>query len=174
MHRKGRSAMYQPGDQIVYGSHGVCNIVALEIKTIDRKKVEYYVLSPIERNEARFYVPTQNQVAVSKLRPVLTKEELDTMLKDPDVLRDCWIADENRRKLVYREMINSTDRGRLIGMVHTLHLHREQQRKSGRKFHLCDENSLRDAEKLLNEEISLVLNIPVSQVEEYIHKTIAG
>lgn len=162
--------MYQPGDRVVYGSHGVCNVIALEIRSVNRKKVEYYVLSPIEQNEARFYVPTQNQTALSKLRPVMTKEELDQLLNDPNNFTDCWIPDENRRKLVYRELINSSDRGRLIGMVHALHLHREQQQSMGRKFHLCDENFLRDAEKLLNEEFSLVLNIPVSEIRDYVHK----
>ena len=39
---------------------------------------------------------------------------------------------------------------------------------AGRKLHLCDENFMRDAEKLLNAEFSLVLNIAPNEVEGYI------
>lgn len=159
----------QRGDRVVYGIHGVCCILDLELRTIDRKKVEYYVLSPLEQPEARFYVPTQNQVAVSKLRPLLSKEELDALLQADDLRNNRWIADENQRKQKYRELISAADRAELLAMVCTLHLYREEQLASGRKFHLCDENFLRDAEKLLCAEFAIVLNIPKEEVKAYIH-----
>lgn len=160
--------MLQRGDRVVYGIHGVCNILDVEVRTVDRKKVEYFVLSPLEQPEARFYVPTQNPAAVAKLRPLLSREELEELLHADGVDDDAWIADENQRKQRYRELITSSDRFALIGMVRALHRHKAQQLAQGRKFHLCDENFLRDAEKLLNAEFSLVLNIPQSEVGKYI------
>ncbi len=85
---------------------------------------------------------------------------------------NAWIADESRRKLRYRELLNGSDRGAMISMVRTLHNHRTEQLAAGRKFHQCDENFLRDAEKLLNAEISIVLDIPQSDVGEYVHQAI--
>lgn len=160
--------MYQCGDQVVYGIHGVCRILHLELRTVDRKKVEYYVLSPLEQPDARFYVPTQNKAAVAKLRPILTREALDALLQSEDAEKDVWIADENQRKQRYRELINSGDRAALICMVRTLHKRKTEQLASGRKFHICDENFLRDAQKLLSSEFSLVLNIRPDEVGTYI------
>lgn len=160
--------MYQCGDQVVYGIHGVCKILDLELRKVDRNKVEYYVLSPLDQPDARFYVPTQNQAAVAKLRPILTREALNALLQSENAGKDTWIADENQRKQRYRELISSGDRAALICMVRTLHKHKAEQLASGRKFHLCDENFLRDAQKLLSSEFSLVLNIHPDEVGTYI------
>lgn len=165
---RGDGKMYKENDRVVYGVHGVCSIIDLEYKIIDRKKVEYYVLAPIDQPEARFYVPTQNKTAVAKMSELLSKEELDALLQDSSVKTDCWISDENQRKQRYRELISGGNRNALINMVYTLHIHRKQQLASGRKFHLCDENFLRDAEKLLRCEFSVVLGIPQDQVNQYI------
>lgn len=165
--------MFQCGDQVLYGIHGVCKIIDLETRKIDRKMIEYYVLEPVDQVGARFYIPTQNASAVSKLRPIITHNELDALLRSGDACADAWIADENQRKQHYRELITSGDRAALVQMIHTLHKHKEQQATAGRKFHLCDENFLRDAEKLLNTEFSLVLNIPQEEVRNYVQKAIS-
>lgn len=158
----------QVGSQVVYGIHGVCSIIDIEVRTVDRKKVEYFVLAPNEQPNARFYVPMRNEAALSKLRPLLTKDELDALLSSEAAHQDCWVPDENRRKQKYRDLINSADRAALISMIRLLHRHREEQQAAGRKFHLCDENFLRDAHKLLCSEFSLVLGIPQSEVDAYI------
>ena len=166
--RKGESQMYKNGDHVVYGVHGVCRIVEQEERTVDRKKVLYYVLEPLSQSDARYYIPAHNQAALAKLRPVMSRKELDALLISDEVRRENWIADENRRKQIYRELINSGDRAALICMVGSLHRHKQAQEAAGRKFHLCDENFLRDAEKLISSEFALILNIAPNQVQEYI------
>ncbi len=71
--------MFKQGNQVVYGIHGVCNILENEIRTVNRKKVEYYVLQPLEQPDARYYVPVQNQTAVSKMSHLLTSEQVDAL-----------------------------------------------------------------------------------------------
>lgn len=164
--------MYQPGDQVLYGIHGVCNVLDIEKRRVDRKNVEYFVLQPKEQPGARFYVPTQNQAAVAKLRKILSTDELQSLLSSADVRQNVWIADENQRKLHYRDLINGGDRTALLRMVYTLHRHKREQEAAGKKFHLCDENFLNDAQKLLSAEFSLVLNIAPNEVGEYIRKAL--
>lgn len=53
-------------------------------------------------------------------------------------------------------------------MIHALHRHKDTQQALGRKFHLCDDNFLHDAEKLLSSEFSVVLDISPDQVGAYI------
>lgn len=165
--------MFQRGDKVLYGIHGVCDIVGLDVKTVDRKTIEYYVLTPVEQPGARFYVPTQNAAAVAKLRPLMTQEELIALLNSSEAGEDSWIPDENLRKQRYRELITSGDRIALVKMVNALHKHKKQQQASGKKFHLCDENFLRDAQKLLDSEFSLVLNLDRSEVTDYVKKALS-
>lgn len=160
--------MYQIGDKIVYGMHGVCCVLQEERKVVDRKPVTYLVLEPVGQAGSRFLVPTHNAVAMSKIRPMLTKEALDEMLSSPEVRTDGWIRDEGQRKQLYRELIGSGDRVRLAQMVRTLYRHKTAQAAAGRKVHLCDENFLRDAEKLLVSEASVVLCMDQDLAKQYI------
>lgn len=166
--------MFQTGSHVIYGIHGVCTVLGTEHRKIDRSNAEYYILEPIKQPGDRYYIPTQNATAVGKLKPLLTKEELDAMLASPEVGRDIWITDEALRKQCYREVISSNDRAALISMIKSLHVHRDEQLTQGRKFHQCDENFLRDAETLLSSEFSLILGITPSEVGEYIRNAING
>lgn len=165
--------MFQVGSQVVYGIHGVCNIIDVEIRTVDRKKVHYFVLAPNEQPNARFYIPMHNETALSKLRPLLSKEELEALLASEEAHKYSWIDDENRRKQKYRELINNADRAALISMIRSLRRHKETQLAAGRKFHLSDDNFLRDAQKMLSSEFSLVLGISPSEVESYIENRLS-
>lgn len=156
--------MYQIGDQVLYGIHGVCQIIGTELRSVDRRKVEYFLLEPLAQPGTRFYIPTQNQAALSKLQPILDAQALIALLNSEEACRDSWISDEGRRKLRYRELINGGDRAAIISMVRSLYRHRRAQADLGRKFHLCDENFLRDAEKLLSSEMTLVLGVAPGQV----------
>lgn len=159
--------MYQVGQRVVYGIHGVCDIKEIEIKTVDRQKIPYFVLEPLEQPGARYYIPTEKPAALAKLSPLLTRQELEDLISDCDPNGNSWIADENQRKLRYRELIGSGDRRGMVVMVHTLHQHKKKQAEQGRKFHLCDENFLRDAEKLLCSEFSLVLDMSREETAQY-------
>lgn len=163
---------YQKENRVVYGVHGVCAITDIETRNVDRRIVEYYVLEPLEQPGARFFVPTHNEAAVAKLRPVLTPNELDMLLRSEETDKDLWIPDENQRKQCYRALISGGDRAALVSMVRTLHKHKAEQLAAGRKFHLCDEDFLRDAEKILNSEFSVVLNIEQNQVGNYVQNVI--
>ena len=164
--------MFQEGQLVFYGIHGVCRLLAPEIRRIDRKDVEYLVVSPVSRPDARFYVPAHNEIALSKLLPLLTKEELDALLASCREGEDPWIPEDNRRKLHYKELIAKGDRESIIRMIRSLRYHKNAQLASGRKFHVSDEGFLRDAEHLLSEEFSIVLNISPQEVSTYIENAL--
>lgn len=164
--------MYQTGDRVVYGAHGVCGVVQLEERIVDRKKVIYLVLEPLGQEGSRYLVPTHNAMAMSKVRPMLTREELLSLLHSQQVRSDHWIRDENQRKQTYRELISSGDRAELLGMIHSLYRHKQTQTATGRKVHLCDENFLRDAEKLLIGEVAMVMDLEQDQARQFLRNTL--
>ncbi len=151
--------MFQIGDKVIYGIHGVCVVVAQEERVVDHKAVTYLALEPASGEGSRYLVPMHNPAAKGKLRRMLPREELLLLQDSEEVRRGQWIAEENLRKQRYRELISSADRTILMQMVHTLYRHKAAQAAAGKKCHLCDENFLRDAEKLLAGEVALVLNI---------------
>lgn len=160
--------MYHVGDQVVYGIHGVCRVIDQEEQVVDRKRVSYLVLEPIGQSDSKFLVPTHSQVAMSKLKPMLTREELEAMLTSDEVCVDGWIRDEGQRKQTYRELITSGDRVRLMCMVRSIYRHKAVQAAAGKKCHLSDDNFLRDAEKLLIGEVSVVLNMDAEEAKVYL------
>ncbi len=163
---------FQCGDQVVYGIHGVCRIVDVEKKSVDRKTVEYYVLRPTAQVDATYYVPVHNEAAVAKMRKMLTAAELNGLLDSDEILADCWIPEENLRKDRYRKLIARADCAELIGMIRSLHLHKRRQLAAGKKFHLCDENFLKDAQRLIASEVSQILEIQPGEVEGYIRSRV--
>lgn len=160
--------MYQAGDQVVYGMHGVCRVVQEEKRVIDRKTVTYLVLEAVGRNGSRFYVPTHNASAMSKIRPILTEQELDVLLCCEETLADGWIPEEGKRKLAYREAISSGDRVLVAKILRALYRHKAERIAAGKKFHMSDDNFLRDAEKLLVSEAAIVRDCDVDAAKQYI------
>ena len=160
--------MYQTGDKVLYGIHGVCMVADLEKRVMDGKPVVYLVLEPLGQAGSRFLVPTHNAAAMAKVRPVMSAEALENLLSSDAVREDAWIQDEGQRKQLYRELISSCDSRRLAGMVFSLYRYRKAQSAAGKKFHMCDENFLRDAEKILAGEIAATLAIPSNEALKYL------
>ncbi len=162
--------MYEVGQNVLYGVHGVCCITAVEPMRFGRERADYYVLEPLDQPGARYYVPVGKQAAVAKLRPLLSREALLELLHSEAVRNYPWISDENQRKLRFRELITSGDREALMGMIGALLRHKKAQTAAGRKFHQSDENFLTDAQKLLNAEFSQVLALEPAAVNDFIQK----
>ena len=162
--------MYQTGDYVLYGIHGVCRVIGTERQLVNRKRTPYLVLEPLSQAESRFYLPTENPTAMAKMKAVLSRKELIALLASEEVRQDAWIQEENVRKQYYRELIGSGDRVALMKMVCTLYHYKSAQAAAGRKFHQSDENFLRDAEKLLSSEISHVMELSREDARDFLRR----
>ena len=160
--------MYQTGQQVLYGIHGVCSIMGTETRRFGKTKSDYYVLQPTAQPDSRYYIPVNSPAALAKLRPLMTRQEMLELLHSDQVRRDVWIPDENQRKMRFRELLNQGDRAEILSMIYCLHRHKREQQQLGRKFHQCDEGFLKDAEKLMNAEFSHVLNMEPGQIAAFI------
>lgn len=162
--------MYEIGEKVVYGVHGVCCVTDIEKRLADGKHLTYLVLEPVETDGSKYMLPTHNASAMGKLRNLLAREELEAILESEEVRADCWIQNENHRKQSYRELLGGGDCARLMRMVHSVYKHRLSQAAAGRKCHLCDENFLRDAERLLAGEIAVVMEMEPRQAIQYVRE----
>lgn len=162
--------MYVAGDRVLYGSHGVCQVVALEDRKVDRKMVTYLVLEPEGQPGARFLVPTHNEKAMCKLSPVLNEQQLETLLVSPEIREPLWESAENLRKNLYRDVLSSGDRVQVLRMIHTLYMHKQTRLAEGKKFHQSDDNFLRDGERLMASEIGSVLQMEPTQARDLLRE----
>lgn len=162
--------MYVAGDRVLYGSHGVCRVTALEQRKVDRKILTYLALEPEGQQGASYLVPTHNEVAMAKLCPLLSCDALETLLASDIIREGEWVEDGNQRKLIYRELISGGNREKLLQMLFALYRHKEARLAEGKKFHQTDDNFLRDAEKLICGEICFVLGMEFTQAREYLRE----
>lgn len=162
--------MYQVGEYVLYGVHGVCRVLGTEKQLINRKRTEYLILEPLSKGESKFYLPTQNPTVMGKLQRILSRQEIDDLLTSDEIRRDGWVPEENLRKQRYRELIAGGNRVAVAQMLTALYRHKEEQAAVGKKFHQCDDNFLRDAEKQLCSEISLVMQMDEFQARQYLRE----
>ena len=128
------------------------------------------ILEPLGQQGSRDMVPTHNAAAMAKVKPMLNRDALESLLESDTIRKDAWIPEESQRKLCYRELITGGDRQKLVQMVHVLYRHRNTQIAAGKKIHICDENFLRDAEKQLAGEISVVLGMESAEALQYLRR----
>lgn len=164
--------MYQINDTVLYGTHGVCQIAEITQQSFGNPTKTYYVLKPVHNPSSTIYVPVDSEALTSKIRQVLSREEIYELIHSMPYEESYWIENEPERKERYREIIAKGDRHELIQMLKALYHHQQQQALRGKKLHAADERYFKEAEKLLYDEFALVLNIKPSQVLPFIMEQI--
>ena len=77
--------MYKESDIVVYGTEGVCRIQGTTEKKFDGKTIQYYILTPIDKETETVYVPIGNERSMSKMRHFLSLEEAKSLVESvPD------------------------------------------------------------------------------------------
>lgn len=160
--------MYNVNDIIIYGSQGACRIEEIVEKDFCGKKAMYYNLTLLCNENATIFVPVNNAALTSKMKRILTLDEVHEIIDNIPNEETIWIENENTRKEKYKEIILSGNRKDLVKLIKTLHLYKQEQLKKGKRLYSCDEIMLKEAEKLLYDEFALVLNIKRDAVLPFI------
>ena len=164
--------MYKTGDTVIYGTQGVCRIEGVQTKRIRGEYVDYLVLRPVYDKNSTVFVPKNNEKLLSKMRDILSADEIYRIIKELPEEDPVWIEDDNIRKARYQEIIDEGDRSRIMRIIKTLYSHRKKQEEKGRRLHQADEYILKQAEKLLHNEFALVLDISPEEVVPFIMKQV--
>ena len=162
--------MMQVNDTIVYGTHGVCKIQGIVSRDFGKKMMDYYMLKPVFDPGATIFVPVENEKLKGRMRALLSEEEVRRMIHAMPHAQTIWIDNDNARKEAYKEIVDKGDRKKLVQLVKTLYFHSKRQQEKGKRLHVSDETFLRGAEKILFEEIALVLHMDKEAVGPFIIK----
>ena len=151
--------MFQVNDVIMYGAHGVCKIVGTEEKLISGVKKSYYVLKPVGDQGSTIFAPTDNEIVLKKMRRLLSKDEIHKLIDSMGAENPQWIANENERKELYRNILTKGDHLELIQMIKAIYAHKQAREAEGKRLHMSDERFFKDAEQILYNEFQYVLDI---------------
>ena len=165
--------MFRIGDLVVYGKMGVCTITAISSMSFGGDdEADYYVLCPKSDRSSCVYVPCNNAQLLARMRPLLTKEEIDRLLRDAHDEQIEWIDDKNERTVQFRDIVTQGDRGRLICLVRCLLDEQKARATDGKKLSSADEAVLKECVRLVEEEFSCALDISPQDVGAYIREAL--
>lgn len=119
---------FKPGDYIVYPTHGVGKIIAVEFETIAEMELELFVIE-FEKEKMTLRVPTTKvkQLNMRSLSsPDKMKSALTTLKGRARVKRTMW----SRRAQEYEAKINSGDPVSIAEVVRDLHRAEDQPEQS--------------------------------------------
>lgn len=160
--------MFTLNDVVVYSSQGVCEIIGIEEQKVGGEIKRYFVLKPKNGKGATCYVPTWNEKALSKMRKVMTKNDVDTLIDSMPTSHTTWIENESERKETYKKILASGNQAAIISMVQALFSHKKKREAEGKRLHMSDEHFMKDAEQLLYNEWQYVLNVDKAGLMTYI------
>ena len=166
--RRKERIMYSVNEKIHYGGSGVCVIQEITTMRFGRTREQYYVLKPVYQNSSVIYVPVQNEQLTAKMRPVMSKDEVDSLIDSIDEIPTAWEDDPQLRKTNFDALLRSNECRSLIVLIKTLNAHRERRQACGKALHVSDESFLREAQRLLYDEFAGALGIQPDQVRAYI------
>lgn len=165
--------MYNVGDLFLYGSSGACRITDIKKETFGKNEMTYYILSPVFDKKETIFVPVDNENLVSKMKRILTPDELIALIKTIPNKNSVWIENVNQRREEYKKIIKKANREELLSLIKTLHDRRVELQAVGKNLSVYDERFFRHAQNIIHSEISLVLQIPREEIPSYIAKTLS-
>lgn len=159
--------MFNVDDYIMYGMTGVCKVVDItNEKFINGEKRKYYVLNPIYNNDTTIKVPLDNDKI--PMRKVISKGDMTSLINDIPNMEILWIDDEKKRMAQFETMLKSGQCEELIKLIKNIKFSKKYARSNGKKLYKSDKDIMKEAKRLLTEEVAIILNIYPKEANSYI------
>ena len=160
--------MYEIGDYVVYGSNGVCKVMAYGL--VDHSGIpsdrEYYTLRPYYAPNSTIYAPVEGPRMI--LRPIISKEgalELVESLRSLEVLD---VEDDAMRLQGYRRAFLTCDCLELAQVLKTIWKRTQGRMAEGKKATSEDDKYFRMAEECFYGEMAVAMELDKEGVRAHI------
>lgn len=169
--------MYQHpniGDNVRYGGHGVCRVERVEeVPFPDRDHMRLCCeLRPVSNAGMTILVPVDTEALCAKIKPLLTKAEVDAMLEALPSLPSLWMEERKQRAVEFRRIISAGDAQMLLQLLRTLEEQQLILRAAKKKLSAADLSALKDASRVIEEEIAYSLDISKEEAAAYIQSAL--
>lgn len=163
--------MYQPGEMIVYGSSGVCEVKEIcKRKTMSGEEGDYYQLSPVYSTEM-IYTPIDTGVF---MRPILTQVQAEGLLNQiPEISQEVYYNNNISMLRAHYEAFFQTHQCEdLLKLIKSIHLKNEEALRNKKKLGRVEQHYLKLAQELLCGELSVALDLPRETVTENLQNAV--
>lgn len=163
---------FKIGQFVVYGTNGICSIEDITEMSFTRgmEKALYYILKPEAANASTIFVPANNEKLMSKMRVLMSKEDIDELILGTRGKSIKWDSDRRYRTENFHDILAGGVTEDLILMISCIYMRKRELIAQNKKLPSTDSNMLKTAEKLVEEEFSCVLGISPEEVSGYIRK----
>ena len=161
---------FEKSDYIAYDNAGVCLIEDITAKKFDYWDSERlcYVLRPISSSSSMVFVPVDNEKLTKKMRRIMSKEEIDTILDNVRTRCIIWENDRRRRMEHFKEILSAKNQQDMLLLASCIYAKKKELSAIGKKLSSSDEMILKETERFVNEEFAFSLKLSTGQVAEYI------
>ena len=160
--------LFQKGDRVVYGTSGIYQIEEIGPIDFGAPDQPYYTLRPLSDKGSLTFVPCNNETLTARLRYLMTREEIETVLKEHLSTPMTWDSDRKTRLVTFRDILTEGRPPELLSLIRCLLLQKKTLEHSGRRLSLSDSETLQIALHSIHSEFSLSLGIPPGGVPDYI------
>ncbi|WP_124100789.1 CarD family transcriptional regulator [Ruminococcus sp. Marseille-P6503] len=162
-----------PNEYVMYHAAGLCRFKEIVRRCFDGKtQRDYIVLEPEDSDKSIYYVPCDT--ADKRLRRLMTKEEIYALIDSIPDIAPCECGDRNENKLIFSSVLKSDDCEKIISLIKSLYLKREDRLSRGGHLTAAEENAMKAAEHTVYQEFAAVLDIAPESVKDFIAERIEG
>ena len=113
------------------------------------------------------FVPTDNPQLTGRMRPVLSPEEIDQIIRSVRGRDLPWIRDRKQRSVRFQDILVRRDEEELLLLARCLY----QKSREGRKgLSSADAQTLKKAEEIVDREFAFSLRLAPQSVGAYIRR----
>lgn len=161
--------MFQKDDYILYRTTGICRIADIGMPpdfSATAPDTLYYYLAPVH-GSGIIYVPVDSPVY---MRSVISREEAEQLLSSIPTVPESPLLSRDQKELTshYKALLQNHDCISLIQLIKETRKKADLLSTTGKSLGKIDVQYRKQAEDLLEQELSVALNIPYEEVSAYI------
>ena len=160
--------MFEIGDYIIYGNHGVCrveDIGGLDMSGVD-ESMECYTLQPVFSKSSTLYTPVDNDKVL--MRSVISYEEARELIDEISNISLLVIDNDKQREEAYKVALRSHDSSEWLKLIKTLYERKQERLTQNKKLTFTDEKYLGIAQECLYGELSIAMDTDIEEIESMV------
>ncbi len=150
-------------DYVYYALNGICKVCDIQSLNLGNETKNYYILSPINSTHT-FFIPTDNDIALSKIKKILNKEEIDQLIIESKNINIDWPKNSKERNVYLQGLLKLDDFKTTVAVIAKI----IKTQESENKLSSNDLIILSNAQNLINTSLAYSLNISKDDVSDYI------
>ncbi len=153
-------------DMVVYGSNGVCRVTEIKNENFAGEVKKYFVLKPVFDDKNTYFVPSFNELLMSRIRPVMSRDEAMLLIQKIPKITPNWIDNDKARGDMCKRILENGTHEEIIAIGKAISERKLTLVKKGKRLRNTDEAVLRNAQALIETECAFVLGITQSEAAE--------